>query len=274
MVEEPRRPLRRTSVGNVTCWKESLGMTVTSSTSCKDLPPVVQEILTNLVESAQACFQDDLVSVLLFGSGAEGRLRPSSDINVLVALKRYEKARVDAFREPLRAARMAGRVAAMFVLESELPAAAEAFAVKFEDIANRHRVLWGADVAAGLTPSRDARLQRLRQVLMNLALRLRGDYAALSLREEQLIGAIAEVAGPLRAAAATLLRLEGAQPTSPKDALAQVAGELGGASWSECLARVSQARETGDLAPGQAGGVILTLAELAKAMHARAERLA
>ena len=34
----------------------------------------------------------------------------------------------------------------MFLLEDELPVAAELFAVKFNDIRNRHRVLYGSDV--------------------------------------------------------------------------------------------------------------------------------
>ena len=45
--------------------------------------------------------------------------------------------------------------------------------MKFADIAARHAVIDGRDVFAGLTQSRAAQLTRVRQVLLNLLLRLR-----------------------------------------------------------------------------------------------------
>ena len=117
---------------------------------CRELPPAVERMLADLVDSAKQCFGDHLRSVVLFGSGAEGRLRATSDLNLIVVLTRFDKQRVDAFREPLRVAHVAGRATTMFVLESELPAAAEAFAVKFDDIGRRRCVLYGEDLLAGV----------------------------------------------------------------------------------------------------------------------------
>jgi hypothetical protein len=45
----------------------------------------------------------------------------------------------------------------MFILESEIVVAKDAFAVKFADIVARHQVLYGNDPFAGLTISREAR---------------------------------------------------------------------------------------------------------------------
>ena len=238
-----------------------------------ELPPVVQQLLDDLVQSAQRCFQDDLTSIVLFGSGAEGRLRATSDLNLLVVLKRFDKGHVDAFREPLRLAHVAGRASAMFVLDAELPAAAEAFAVKFDDIARRRRVLFGEDVIARLTTSRAARKQRLCQVLLNLALRLRQQYAMLSLREEQLATVIADAAGPLRSAAATLLELEGRPVASPKEALEQVAHCLEGSDWPGALSQMTEARQSRRLPAGVAVAVMFRLMTLAEHMRLRAERV-
>jgi hypothetical protein len=237
------------------------------------LPAATEQLLSRLVESARRCFQDDLKSIVLFGSGAEGRLRATSDLNLLVVLKRFDKAQVDGFREPLRAAQMAGQASAMFVLESELPAAAEAFAVKFDDIGRRRRVLYGEDVIAGLATPREAKKQRLRQVLMNLTLRLRNQYAAMSLREEQLAVAVADAAGPLRSAAATLLELEGQAVASPKEALERVAGGLEGPEWPQLLAQLTEARQSRRLPPGAAGAAMFRLMDLVHQMRLRAERL-
>jgi predicted nucleotidyltransferase len=237
------------------------------------LAPTVQQMLADLVESASNSFADDLRSVVLFGSGAEGRLRATSDLNLLVVLKRFDKDRIDAFREPLRVAYVAGHASAMFLLESELPAAAEAFAVKFDDIGRRRCVLYGDDPIAGLVVTRESKRLRLHQVLMNITLRLRQQYAVASLREEQLAKVIADQAGPLRAAAATLLELEGQPVDSPKQAMERITQGLEGADWPETLRRITEARESQRLPPGIAGPLMFRLMALAEEMRRRMERL-
>jgi hypothetical protein len=238
------------------------------------LPPAVEEMLSGLVAAARACFQDDLRCIVLFGSGAEGRLRSTSDVNLMFVLRRFDKGRADAFREPLRLAHVAVRTATMFILESELPAAALAFAVKFDDIQRRHRILYGDDVIAALAISPAAKRQRLQQILMNLALRLRERYAALSLREEQLALVLAETAGPLRSAAATLLELEGKPVASPREALAAVAASVPGTGCTAALESISAARDSQSLPPGTAVPAMFQLMELVAAMQGRLERLA
>lgn len=239
-----------------------------------DLPPAIRSLLTGLVAAAQTSFAEDLVSVILFGSGAEGRLRATSDLNLLIVLRRFERGQVDAFREPLRLAAVAARATAMFVLESELPQAAQSFAAKFDDILRRRRVLAGTDAIAGLSIPPDVRRRRLRQMLLNLQLRLRERYAALSLREEQLALAVADAAGPLRAAAASLLELEGVSPPPPpREALAQVARAECAAEADALLAEVSQVRDAGVLPPGEAGAAAFRLLALNEAMLRRLARL-
>src|SRR5205807_1909594 len=97
-----------------------------------------------------------LRSVVLFGSAAEGRLRATSDVNLLFVLRTFDLDGVDKLREPLRLAEIGARIAPMFLLESELQAAATAFAVKFTDIAHRRRVLHGDDPFVSLAVPRAA----------------------------------------------------------------------------------------------------------------------
>jgi hypothetical protein len=58
-------------------------------------------------------------------------------------------------------------------------------------------------------------------------LRVRQRYVH-SLREDRLALVLADTAGPLRAAAATLLALEGRSPLAPREALAAVAESVEG----------------------------------------------
>jgi len=245
----------------------------------KELPPAIRQLLVDLVESAQRCLQEDLRSILLFGSGAEARLRTTSDLNLLLILRGFNKDRVDALREPLRLANVAARASVMFVLESELAAAAEAFAVKFDDIGRRRCVLYGADLIAGLNVSRESKRRRLGQILLNLSMRLRHQYATTSLREEQLATIIADAAGPLRSAAATLLELEGQVVTSPRQALEtfvaglkrEGAGAEPAGDWAHTLRQIGEARDSARLPPGVAGPLIFRLMALAEELSRRVE---
>lgn len=239
-----------------------------------DLPENVRLGLGRFLDAAREACGDDLASAVLFGSAAEGRLRPSSDVNLILVLKAWRAPRIDALRESLRVAHAAIRLGVMFLLVEEIPAAAEAFAVKFSDILGRRRILLGHDPFAGLEISRDATLQRTRQSLMNLSLRLRERYALISLREEQLVPVIAEAAGPVRTAAAAILRLEGRSGTHPKESLQDLAGRLPGGPRTLILERISAAREYRDFGPGEAAAAMAELMDLVKAMqdHLKAMR--
>jgi hypothetical protein len=244
------------------------------STGTGSLPVAVNETLQGLIRSAQAAFETNLISIILFGSGAEGQLRTTSDVNLLFLLSAFIKEQADRLRDPLRVAKAAIRASAMFLLESELEMASNIFAVKFTDIARRHQVLYGTDPFAQLQVSAEARKHRLRQVLLNLQMRMRERYVMVSLREEQLPLAIADLAGPLRAAAVTLLELEGEQSVSPKQAFEKVAEQLAIPDADSFLHLISEAREKGHLPAGKAMPVFLSLMELAARMADRLERMA
>lgn len=235
------------------------------------LPDDVTQGLARFVTAAQGALGPDLVSIVLFGSAAEGRMRATSDVNVIVVCTRFDTARLDALREPLRTAHALIQLSAMLLLDSELPAAVEAFAVKFADIHARHRVLAGSDPFAALVPSRASMQVRLKQELLNFILRTRERYALVSLREEQLAPLVADAAGPLRSAAALILALEGRPAASPKEALERLAHEVGGASAPGLLARLSQAREQALLPAGTGAPTALGLIELAQALRSHAE---
>lgn len=225
--------------------------------------------LDDFIAAAADALGPDLRSVVLYGSAAEGRLRPTSDVNVIVVLRAFDPLRLERLREPLNAAAARVGMAAMILLEGEIADAADAFASKFADIARRRRVLHGDDPFAGLVVRRHALARQLAQVLLNLVLRLRQSWLVRGIHEEQLARLMAESAGPLRACAANLLDLEGRPAPSPREALARVAAdfpEIGG----DLMAEISQARELKFLPPGTGGPAVLRLIALAERMRARA----
>jgi predicted nucleotidyltransferase len=230
----------------------------------------VKRSLGEFVEAACRAFGPELVSVVLYGSAAEGRMRATSDVNLVLVLESFQQAQADALRQPLRTAQAAIGLRAMFLLRSEIAAASEAFAQKLADIRRRRRVLYGEDVFAGLAIPRAAEILDLRQQLLNVTLRMRGFYVLRSLREEQAVRVIADVAGPLRSCAAALLDMEGHPADSPRQALEHFASSLEGPGWADLPARISEAREKGRLSPGSALEVLYRLIELAARLRERA----
>jgi predicted nucleotidyltransferase len=238
------------------------------------LPDPISRTLSGFIESAREAFGDDLRSVVLYGSAAEGHLRPSSDINLLVLLASFDRDKADKIRNPLRVARAAAGLKAMFLLEQELRPASEAFAVKFSGLLRSRRVLYGIDPFVDLTIAREAMIRRLKQTLLNLLLRLREAYVARGLREEQLAAVIADSAGPLRSCAATLLESEGSTVESPKAAFEKVAAQLAsGSDWTALMSVVSESRQNKALPPGVAAATLFNLIELTRLMWLRAEAL-
>lgn len=232
----------------------------------------VERSLADLVAAARDALGDTLDSMVLFGSAAEGRLRPVSDVNVIIVLHRFDPQRLDALSEPVRVAQATIRLAPMILLRDEIPHVAAAFAVKAADIVRRHRVLHGSDPFADLPISRDRLVARLLQVLLNLRLRMRAAYVTQPF-DDQLVSAIVHAAGALRSAAATLRELEGQPRLSARESLAHIVRELGDARFTDVVGQMSAARESGVLPPGVPRQAVLALIDLAGAMHERAARL-
>jgi predicted nucleotidyltransferase len=237
------------------------------------LPEVIRRVLDEFTAAAESAFGADLRAVVLYGSAVENQLRATSDVNVLLVLTEFSAAKADRLRESLRTAQAAIRLTPMFLLEREIVSAAAAFSVKFADIRRRHRVLYGTDPFAELPIPREAQLNRLRQVLLNLVLRLREAYMIRSLREEQAALAVADAAGPLRSCGALMLELEGRAVGSGDDALRIVAASLDVPEWGDVLEDLAKVRECRALPPGAAPQSLLQTIALAERMLARVQTL-
>jgi predicted nucleotidyltransferase len=233
----------------------------------------VELVLDAFLQSAQQVFGPDLLSVVLYGSAAEGRMRAASDVNVMLVLRQFDGAQAAKIRESLNLASAAVRLRAMFLLQEEVAPASEAFAQKFTDVIHRRRILYGPDPFEGLEISRAAKIYRLKQVLLNLTLRLRESYISRGGSEAELEALIAESSGPLRTSAASLLELEGAPSKPPKESFEALLGALDPPLSPNLAATVSESRELRPLKPGTAAASLLELIELASRMRVRAGRL-
>jgi len=169
----------------------------------------VEKVLKDFVAGCVKSFAGRLSSIALYGSATEGRTNAASEVNVIVVVQEFRQQDVAGIAQTVRLARAVIHLDVMYLLVNEVPAAVECFAHKFGGIVRRHRMLHGPDPFEGLAPSRSAEIHRLRYVIFNLQLRLRQGYAEHAGQDQELAVLLADTAGPLRACATALARLEG-----------------------------------------------------------------
>jgi predicted nucleotidyltransferase len=248
-------------------------MTISRPLEAPQLPAQVKQVLDDFLQAARESFGKDLLSVVLYGSAAEGKLRATSDVNLVLVLSSFAPDKADPLRAPLRLAQTAIQLRPMFLLKDEIPAAARSFASKFADILRRRVILHGDDPFASISIPREIQILELKQQLLNQILRLRASYVSRSLREEQLNFVIAYAIGPLRSSAAALLELQGRPAASSHHALELVGAELGLANWPQTLASLSATQESPLAAPGEAPRLFFQVLDLACRMHSQAQAL-
>jgi predicted nucleotidyltransferase len=244
-----------------------------STTANPPLPAHVEKILADFVAECRKCFADRLSSIILFGSAAEGRMRATSDVNVIVVLHEFRQKDVAEMAQTVRLARAVIRLDVMYLLANEVALAVECFAQKFGDVVRRHKMLHGPDPLVGLAPSRAAEIYRLRQVIFNLELRLRQGFAEHAGQEDQLALLLADMAGPLRTCAATLARLENQGNFAPKEALERLVQSFGEEELTTATQDLSAIRERRAPASGDLAGSLFLILEIVERIRSRAGTL-
>jgi hypothetical protein len=121
-----------------------------------------------------------------------------------------------------------------------------------------------------LAITRDAAIRRVRQVLLNLTLRLRERYVIDGDHEERLARILADVTGPIRASAAALLVLRDSRTLAPKEALEDI---VRGSSLEECLSGLSAVHRDEHLPPGATRRLFGEVLRLLAALDANAHSL-
>jgi predicted nucleotidyltransferase len=107
--------------------------------------------LKELVEKLEHAYQDRLVSVVLYGSGASGNHDPNlSDLNVLCVLKQITPRELSDGEPILRWWRERGHPSPLLMTEEEVHNSADSFPIEFRDIQDHRNVLHGIDVIAHL----------------------------------------------------------------------------------------------------------------------------
>jgi hypothetical protein len=147
----------------------------------------MERLLNQLVERLRKAHQDGLVSVVLYGSAAVGDHHSGfSDINILCVLEQVTPRELAASADVFHWWRGQGNPSPLLLSREELTRSTDVFPIEFHDIRERHRVLFGEDVAAGLAVSDRNHRTQLEHELRSKLLRLR-QKAAGALGDKDLL---------------------------------------------------------------------------------------
>ncbi len=192
------------------------------------VPDSMREGLERFVTQIRDSLEEQLVSVVLYGSVVKGEYaRSSSDVNVMMVLKEVTIEHLEKVASPVRQGVRDFGLTVMVQTENGLLRSADVFPIKFLDIRQHHRVLCGKDVVAELDIKDDHLRLRCEQEIRNLLLRLRHFYLHRAQRDDLIESTLATAISSFLTSLSALLVLETGHAPTEKRAIASAARELG-----------------------------------------------
>jgi len=111
-----------------------------------------EEIFPEFREDFQTLFGDELVAIILYGSGAAGRYVPGrSDINFLIILTEAGMERIDRAVGAVKRWRKRGVATPLFMTPSYVPESLDVYPIEFLNMKREHVLVCGQDVLKDLT---------------------------------------------------------------------------------------------------------------------------
>jgi hypothetical protein len=146
-----------------------------------------------LVERLTKTYQERLVSVMLYGSGAVGDHHGRySDLNVLCVLREVTPRELGDSAPIFRWWRKLGNPSPLLLSREEVRTSTDCFPIEFHDIRERHRVLAGEDVAQDLAVDDSFYRAQVEHELRAKLLRLRQKAAGVLSARDLLLELMAD----------------------------------------------------------------------------------
>jgi hypothetical protein len=177
----------------------------------------MERLLSELIEKLQKAHGERLVSVVLYGSGAvpDGR-DAMSDLNILCVLANVTPEELHAAEPVFRWWREMRNPAPLLLSEDEVRNGTDCFPIEFHDMRERHRVLYGNDVVAGLEVDDSFYRAQVEHELRAKMLRLRQKAGGLLSERDLLLRLMCESVSTFCVLFRHALRLGGEEPVFGK----------------------------------------------------------
>jgi len=110
-----------------------------------------EKVISEFVEKMRSAGEANLLSVVLYGSAAEGEFHPEySDLNMLCVLRDASFPSLNKITGVVEWWRGKKHHPPLILTETDLRTSADVFSIEFLDMKTRHRVLYGEDVLRNL----------------------------------------------------------------------------------------------------------------------------
>jgi len=186
----------------------------------------MERVLNQLVERLTKTYQDRLVSVMLYGSGAVGDHHGRySDLNVLCVLRDVTPRELGDSAPIFRWWRKLGNPSPLLLSRDEVRTSTDCFPIEFHDIKERHRVLAGEDVAQDLAVDDSFYRAQVEHELRAKLLRLRQKAAGVLSSGDLLLELMADSLSTFCVLFRHALLLHGVDARSEKSSIIDQAAE-------------------------------------------------
>jgi hypothetical protein len=146
-----------------------------------------EKLISEFVEKMRAATGANLVSVILYGSGAEGEFHPEySDLNLLCVLRDASFASLNKIADVVEWWRGNKHHPPLVLTQADLKTSADVFSIEFVDMKQRHRVLYGEDVLSSLNVPMSLHRSQLEYELREKLFLLRQHLVVAGSDEKQL----------------------------------------------------------------------------------------
>jgi hypothetical protein len=189
----------------------------------------MERLLSDLVDKMSKAHGESLVSIVLYGSAAEpGGKDRFSDFNVLCVLDEVTARELAASEPVFRWWREMKNPAPLLLSRDEVRTSTDCFAIEFHDIRERHTILFGEDVVAGVVVDDRFYRAQVEHELRAKMLRLRQKSGGLLSDRDLLLRLMVESLSTFCVLFRHALRLAGEQPRFGKrDVVAGTAQRFG-----------------------------------------------
>lgn len=189
----------------------------------------MQKLLDELVEKLRKQLGDRIVSVILYGSAAEGDYQGDfSDLNVLCVVTQVTTAELKDVEPIVRWWREKDNPSPLLMSEQEMTNSADCFPIEFHDIKEQGRVLHGKDVRPGIAVHDRFYRAEVEHELRAKLLRLRQKAAGVIHDRPLLLRLLADSVSTFCVLIRHALALHGeARKTQKRDVLDQAVARFG-----------------------------------------------
>lgn len=193
------------------------------------IPDAPDEIFNEFTQDLQKTYGDDLISVILYGSGAKDEyIRKKSDINFLIILTEAGIDNLHLSLELIPKWRKRNVAVPLFLTKNYIETALDTFPIEFLDMKKFHRLVYGENILERLAIDKDDLRRQVERELRSKLIYLREGFLSTGHDREQLRQMLSASVPTMTAVFEGLLELKGQEiPKSKARVLEDTAQTFG-----------------------------------------------